>query len=338
MNKVNVFYVDQFYSDIVLLGDSAPAKVHCCELSLPFALAAEVKTPKLFAGELTHIILKSDSGYGFSPNLVCISGDTIITPVLISEGILAIPVKKSAGTHSFVLTDGVSNLGFSVEFVGVLDSVDTFSFIDKYYFPFFGGLTRKVVLEVDSSFQIHKITANGIPVGDLSFLDSHYVLFSCSFPLNGSYGIVLYDDEDNILHSFSVTVALEQQIDVGVVGTFFEDFMYVYLLSGQYPAGGVFVIDHGDFLIKPVSNLETLPDKMALSESDRFVFVVRDRAGGVVPLTGYTITSQGFSLSGFTDHNGVISLSWYQLPKVFDLSFSSYDLTYLNCTLSNKGK
>lgn len=336
MNKVNVFPVDQFYPGVVLVNETYPAKLQCVELSLPFSLDFEVKTPELFAGEPSFIALKSSTGKGFSPNLACLSEGSVIKPVLVAPDLLVIPVQKSSGVHSFALSNGETSVSFDVLFKDTLDSQETFVFTRAYHLPFYSNLTRKVVVEVENSFTVNRITVNGIPVTKIMFLDSNFLMFSCFFLSQGTYDINLYDSDDVLLHSFSVSVLFDQDIDVGVAGKLFGDLMYVYPLS-LLPEG-VFLNAPSEALIKPISSFVSLSDRLEFSMSDRFVYIVRDRAGNVVPLTGFTVSAPGFSFSGFSDRNGVISLSWDSLPQVFDLAFSSYDLNCFNQTVSNKGK
>jgi len=330
MSKIFVFDVDALESPqkAKLIGlDSFDS--YCIPILDPFCTSFTVETSDLLAEQDSFIVLKSAVGYAFSPDSVCYCGSEAIKPSLVTGSYIVIPVNKPLGDYTFTFKAYNFSYDFDVSFVASMDCSDTFGFTSALSFDFVGGVTRKVLLNVEKASDVAKITAGGSEI-DFTFVDDTHIVLDLLLSSSGT--VTLYDSLDVILATFSVAITLTQTEDASVFVYLLSDLTYIFTDYDYY--GIIFLIDGSLNIVSPVTSFDSFYTYSTEEELSVFRYIIRDKGGAVVPNTAYRIYADNFSMTGYADCNGAISVPKASLPDVFTLCFSAYDLGYLSQTFS----
>lgn len=334
MNKIAVYSLPTGLSDIISLNsiESLSKSYRSSLLTYPFAVAFEVLTPLILLSNPV-IVLKSVTN-GFTPDLAVQQGVSMLSPRLIGSDYLIIELSTSGlslGANSVTLYMG--GVAYTVSFSVVTDipvSSETVPVVTSAQFSdIISGVSRAVLLVGTDLHNITSVKLDGVAIS-YTLLNDTLILAEVAISDLSAHSLTAYAGA-TLKHTSSLQATDSQSDDL-------EFYHYI--------SGGLL------FVVQPVELFCTVTDGSgnahfaadsidsiftALTRQEAlFVYYVRDRGGRVVPNTGYQIFASNFSLSGFADANGRISIPLSSLPSVFTLSFLAYDLSYLNQTFSKQ--
>lgn len=307
-----------------------PAVAYSNVLSLDLTTDFTLLTNTLVAGVDTYVVLRAPGGFGFSPDMVCVTDVGVVPVILAAENYILVPINRSAGIYTFHLqSEGVST-AFTVTFqAAVTDDISGFSAALQNFTPI-GGVTQTYLVTGASLGEVTSVVIDGSAVA-FHCIAGLYIVFDSFIATAKSFDIELYSTS-TVLETFALESLYAQTEDALYYHYFYENLTYLIALE-DIPSAVIY--GEGNVPYFPDYIFDGYMSSLSESQSD-FVYFVRDRGGRVVPNTGYIVTAANFSMSGFSDPNGRIAIALDLLPSVFTLTFHSYDLAFLNQVFSKQ--